>query len=129
MRKEAIMTDSDTKQIADLYASDPEIGTRLHIKSDKLADVLYDIRGPVLKEAKRMEEEGTKIIQLNTGNPAPFGFDAPDELIHDVIYNLRNAQGYIESKGLFSARKAIMQYYQTRGVPDVDIEIYISATE
>jgi alanine-synthesizing transaminase len=126
MRKEAIMTDSDTKQIADLYASDPEIGTRLHIKSDKLADVLYDIRGPVLKEAKRMEEEGTKIIQLNTGNPAPFGFDAPDELIHDVIYNLRNAQGYIESKGLFSARKAIMQYYQTRGVPDVDIEnIYL----
>ncbi len=114
------------QQLSRLYSSEPEAGQRLHVKSGKLADVLYDIRGPVLKEAKRMEEEGTKIIQLNTGNPAPFGFEAPDELIHDVIYNLRNAQGYIESKGLFSARKAIMQYYQTRGIPDADLEnIYL----
>ncbi|MGI9255346.1 MAG: pyridoxal phosphate-dependent aminotransferase [Salinispira sp.] len=97
-----------------------------YLKSDKLAEVLYDIRGPILREAKRLEDEGTKIIHLNTGNPAPFGFDAPDELIHDVIVNLRNAQGYCESRGLFSARKAIMQYYQTRGVPDVDTEnIYL----
>lgn len=95
-------------------------------KSDKLAEVLYDIRGPILKEAKRLEEEGTKVVHLNTGNPAAFGFDAPDELIHDVIMNLRNAQGYCDSKGLYSARKAIMQYYQTRGLANVDIEnIYL----
>ena len=97
-----------------------------HLRSDKLANVLYDIRGPVLKEAKRLEAEGAKIIHLNTGNPAPFGFDAPEELIHDVIANIRNAQGYCDSKGIFSARKAVMQYYQTRSVPGVDIEnIYL----
>lgn len=104
------------------FAAQAEPGNPVHVKSNKLADVLYDIRGPVLKEAKRLEEEGTRVIQLNTGNPAPFGFEAPDELIHDVIYNLRNAQGYCDSKGLFSARKAIMQYYQTRGVPHADLE-------
>lgn len=118
--------DQIDKTLMEMYSHEPAVGVNLHGKSDKLADVLYDIRGPVLKEAKRLEEEGTKIIQLNTGNPAPFGFDAPDELIHDVIYNLRNAQGYCDSKGLFSARKAIMQYYQTKKVPDVDIEnIYL----
>lgn len=95
-------------------------------KSDKLADVCYDIRGPVLKEAQRLEDEGFKVMKLNIGNPAPFGFDAPDELFHDVIVNLRRAQGYIDSKGLFAARKAVMQHYQSRGMPDVQIEdIYI----
>jgi alanine-synthesizing transaminase len=95
-------------------------------KSDKLANVLYDIRGPVLSEAKRLEEEGFKVLKLNIGNTAPFGFDAPDELFHDVIVNLRDAQGYCDSKGLFSARKAVMQNYQQKGVLDVDIEnIYI----
>ncbi|THB68281.1 MAG: pyridoxal phosphate-dependent aminotransferase [Spirochaetaceae bacterium] len=95
-------------------------------KSVKLADVCYDIRGPVMEEAKRLEEEGFRILKLNIGNPAPFGFDAPDELIHDVIINLRNAQGYSDSKGLFSARKAVMQLYQQRGMMDLQIDdIYI----
>lgn len=95
-------------------------------KSKKLADVCYDIRGPVLTEAKRLEEEGYRILKLNIGNTAPFGLNAPDELFHDVILNLRESQGYCDSKGLFSARKAVMQYYQQRNVPDVEIEdIYI----
>jgi alanine-synthesizing transaminase len=95
-------------------------------KSQKLADVCYDIRGPVLQEAKRLEEEGYRILKLNIGNTAPFGLNAPDELFHDVILNLRDSQGYCDSKGLFSARKAVMQYYQQRAVPDVEIEdIYI----
>ena len=95
-------------------------------KSQKLSDVCYDIRGPVLQEAKRLEEEGFKVVKLNIGNPAPFGFDAPDELFHDVILNLRDAQGYCDSKGLFSARKAVMQYYQQKGVLGVGVEdIYI----
>ena len=91
-------------------------------KSQKLADVCYDIRGPILREAQRLEEEGAGILKLNIGNPAPFGFDAPDELIHDVIINLRDAQGYVDSKGLFSARKAVMQHYQTKRVSGVDID-------
>lgn len=95
-------------------------------KSDKLADVCYDIRGPVLQEAQRLEEEGYRITKLNIGNPAPFGFDAPDELLHDIIVNLRNAQGYVDSKGVFSARKAVMQHYQARGMLDVRTEdIYL----
>lgn len=90
-------------------------------KSEKLAEVCYDIRGPVLEHANRLEEEGHRILKLNIGNPAPFGFDAPDELIADVIHNLRNAQGYTASKGLFSARKAIMQECQRLGIPDVEL--------
>ena len=77
-------------------------------KSDKLANVCYDIRGPVLQEALRLEEEGHRIIKLNIGNPATFGFDAPDEIIQDVIRNLPNAQGYSESKGIFSARRCLV---------------------
>lgn len=92
------------------------------VKSAKLSSVCYDIRGPVLAEAKRLEEEGFKVLKLNIGNPAPFGFDAPDELIHDVILNLRSAQGYCDSKGLFQARKAVMQDCQKKLIPDVDIE-------
>lgn len=95
-------------------------------KSNKLADVCYDIRGPVLQEAQRLEEEGFRVTKLNIGNPAPFGFDAPDELLHDVIVNLREAQGYVDSKGIFAARKAVMQHYQARGLLDVQTEdIYI----
>ena len=95
-------------------------------KSSKLDNVCYDIRGPVLKEAKRLEEEGNKVLKLNIGNPAPFGFDAPDEILVDVIRNLPTAQGYSDSKGLYSARKAIMQHYQARGMRDVTVEdIYI----
>lgn len=91
-------------------------------KSNKLAEVCYDIRGPVLQQAMRLEEEGHRILKLNIGNPAPFGFDAPDEIIHDVITNLRDAQGYVESKGLFAARKAIMHETQRLQIPDVEIE-------
>ncbi|MBD3317431.1 MAG: aminotransferase class I/II-fold pyridoxal phosphate-dependent enzyme [Chitinivibrionales bacterium] len=95
-------------------------------KSSKLNDVLYDIRGPVLKEAQRLEEEGLKVIKLHIGNPAPFGFDAPEEILHDVIINLPGAQGYCDSKGLFAARKAVMQQCQEQGVGGVGIEdIYI----
>ncbi len=95
-------------------------------KSSKLDHVCYDIRGPVLQEAKRLEEEGNKVLKLNIGNPAPFGFEAPDEILVDVIHNLPSSQGYSDSKGLFSARKAIMQHYQARDMRDVTVEdIYI----
>ncbi|RFA31239.1 aminotransferase [Alkalilimnicola ehrlichii] len=95
-------------------------------KSDKLADVCYDIRGPVLEEAKRLEEEGHRILKLNIGNPAPFGFEAPEEILQDVLLNLPTAQGYCDSKGIFSARKAIMQQCQQRGIANVDLEdIYL----
>jgi aspartate/methionine/tyrosine aminotransferase len=95
-------------------------------KSNKLANVCYDIRGPVLKHAKRLEEEGHRILKLNIGNPAPFGFEAPDEILQDVIRNLPTAQGYSDSKGLFSARKAVMQYYQQKEIEGVTIEdIYL----
>ena len=92
------------------------------LKSDKLHGVCYDIRGPVLDAANWLEAEGHKIIKLNIGNPAAFGFEAPDEIIHDVIHNLREAQGYCHSKGLFAARKAVMQRYQLEGMLDVDVE-------
>jgi len=91
-------------------------------KSEKLHGVCYDIRGPVLQHAYKLEEEGHKILKLNIGNPAPFGFDAPDEIIADVIRNIRGAQGYVESHGLFAARKAIMQETQRQGIKDVDVE-------
>ena len=95
-------------------------------KSVKLSDVCYDIRGPVLKEANRLEEEGHRILKLNIGNPAPFGFDAPDEIIQDVISNLRAAQGYTDSKGLFAARKAIMHETQRLQIPNIEIDdIYL----
>ncbi len=95
-------------------------------QSDKLGNVCYDIRGPVLEEAKRLEEEGHQILKLNIGNPAPFGFNAPDEILHDVIHNLSAATGYSDSKGLFSARKAIMQECQRLNIPDIDIDdIYL----
>ena len=91
-------------------------------KSHKLHGVCYDIRGPVLDHANRLEEEGHRILKLNIGNPGPFGFDAPDEIISDVILNLRAAQGYTASKGLFPARKAIMQECQRLNIPDVEID-------
>lgn len=95
-------------------------------QSDKLRNVCYDIRGPVLEEAKRLEEEGHQILKLNIGNPAPFGFNAPDEILYDVIHNLANAQGYCDSKGLYSARKAIMQESQRLQVEGVEIDdIYL----
>ncbi|MCH6584670.1 MAG: pyridoxal phosphate-dependent aminotransferase [Proteobacteria bacterium] len=92
------------------------------LKSSKLANVCYDIRGPVLDRAKQMEEEGHHVIKLNIGNPGSFGFDAPEEILRDVIHNLSDASGYCDSKGLFSARKAIMHYAQEKHIQDVQMD-------
>ena len=95
-------------------------------KSDKLSDVLYDIRGPVMEEAERLEHEGHRILKLNIGNPAPFGFEAPDEVLVDMVRNLPTAQGYSDSKGIYTARKAVMQYNQRMGIAGVEIDdIYV----
>ena len=91
-------------------------------KSSKLNNVLYDVRGPVVDEAARMEEAGTQILKLNIGNPAPFGFRTPDEVIHDMRRQLTECEGYSPANGLFSARKAIMQYAQLRQIPNVSME-------
>ncbi len=95
-------------------------------KSSKLDDVCYDIRGPVMHEAHRLEEEGHRVIKLNIGNPHPFGFEAPEEILRDVIHNIPASQGYSDSKGIYPARKAVMQYCQQIGIPDVDVDdVYI----
>jgi len=95
-------------------------------KSHKLDDVCYDIRGQVLREARRLEEEGHKILKLNIGNPAAFGFDAPDEIVQDMIHNVPVSQGYSDSRGLYSGRKAVMQYCQQKDIKNVEIEdIYL----
>jgi alanine-synthesizing transaminase len=91
-------------------------------RSTKLTGVCYDIRGPVLEEAVRMEESGQKILKLNIGNPAPFGFEAPSDILKDVIAQLPTAQGYGPSKGLYTARIAVQQYYQTLGIHDTNPE-------
>jgi alanine-synthesizing transaminase len=96
------------------------------LKSNKLANVLYDIRGPVMARAKQMEEDGQRIIKLNIGNPAPFGFTAPEEIIQDIIHNMSEASGYSDSKGMFAARKAIMHYTQEKNIQGVQVDdIYI----
>ncbi|HJC63588.1 MAG TPA: aminotransferase class I/II-fold pyridoxal phosphate-dependent enzyme [Candidatus Blautia merdavium] len=98
---------------------------RIFDKSSKLDGVCYDVRGPVLDEANRMQESGINVLKLNIGNPAPFGFSAPEEVILDMIYTLRDSQGYSDSKGIFAARKAIMQYCQIKKIPGVTInDIY-----
>ena len=95
-------------------------------QSSKLRDVCYEIRGPVPAEAARMEAEGHKILKLNIGNPAPFGFEAPDEILVDMIRTLPTAQGYSDSKGIVSARRAVAQYYQTKGMPGMELDdIYL----
>lgn len=91
-------------------------------KSSKLDNVLYDVRGPVVDEADRMIENGMEVLKLNIGNPAPFGFSAPEEVIQDMILNIRNSQGYSDSKGIWSARKAIMQYSQIKNLPNVKMK-------
>ena len=94
-------------------------------KSSKLDNVLYDVRGPVLDEANRMEAEGSKILKLNIGNPAPFGFEAPEEVLIDMRHELEYSQGYSDSKGIYTARKAIMQYAQLKNLPNITInDIY-----
>lgn len=114
-------------QMIELTKETNELGEKMDIfeKSSKLDHVAYDIRGPVLDEANRMRANGEKILRLNTGNPAEFGFTAPDEVLRDLIMNARDSEGYSESKGIFSARKAIMQYCQLHGFPNVDVnDIY-----
>jgi len=98
------------------------LGTMEVAQALKLQNVAYDVRGPVLDEAMRLEQEGHRILKLNIGNPAPFGFEAPEELLRDVIRNLPNAQGYSDSKGIFPARKAVAQYYQGLGLDGIDVD-------
>ena len=95
-------------------------------QSRKLKDVRYDVRGPILVEAQRLEAEGHKILKLNIGNTAPFGFEAPEAIVADMTRHLPDAQGYVDSKGIYSARTAVAQYYQSRGLTDTTVEdVYI----
>lgn len=95
-------------------------------RSNKLHGICYDIRGPVLDEAKLLEDEGHKILKLNIGNPAAFGFEAPDDILKDVIHNLPSAQGYSDSNGIYSAKVAVHQYYQTLGLANISVDdIYL----
>lgn len=91
-------------------------------QSHKLDNVCYDIRGPIAAQARKMEDEGHRILKLNIGNPAPFGFEAPDDIVKDVIHNLPRAQGYSDSKGIYGARVAVMQYYQQMNVKHVRVD-------
>lgn len=91
-------------------------------KSSKLKNVCYDIRGQIAVEARKLEDEGHKILKLNIGNPAPFGFEAPDDILKDVIHHLPTSQGYSDSKGIYSARVAVMQYFQQQNIKDVTVE-------
>ena len=99
-----------------------ESAVREFKKSSKLNNVLYDVRGPVVEEASRMEAAGTQVLKLNIGNPAPFGFRTPDEVIYDMRDQLTDCEGYSPAKGLFSARKAIMQYAQLKKIPNVSVD-------
>ncbi|CCI54275.1 pyridoxal phosphate-dependent aminotransferase [Nostocoides jenkinsii] len=91
-------------------------------QSTKLQNVRYDVRGPILVEAQRLEAEGHRILKLNIGNPAPFGFEAPEAILQDMIHNLPQAQGYSDSRGIYSARTAVMNFYQSEGIRDVTVE-------
>lgn len=91
-------------------------------QSRKLRNVRYDVRGPILVEAQRLEAEGHKILKLNIGNPAPFGFEAPEAIVADMVHNLPDAQGYSDSRGIYSARTAVAQYYQSRGLKDTAVD-------
>ena len=96
------------------------------LKSNKLDDVCYEIRGPALEKARQMEDDGQKIIKLNIGNLAVFGFDPPDEIVHDMIRNMHGAAGYTDSKGMFAPRKAVMHYTQGKNIEGVGIDdIYL----
>lgn len=117
--------DAGAGEIMEQGMMEPEEGERTMRevkKSSKLNNVLYDVRGPVVDEAARMEESGTNVLKLNIGNPAPFGFRTPDEVIYDMQRQLTECEGYSTAKGLFSARKAIMQYAQIKQIPNLSIE-------
>jgi alanine-synthesizing transaminase len=92
------------------------------VQSRKLQNVRYDVRGPILVEAQRLESEGHRVLKLNIGNPAPFGFDAPESILADIIHHLPKSQGYSDSRGIYSARTAVAQYYQGRGLRDVTVD-------
>lgn len=117
---------SPTVSVSQTLTSDIPMTYSLN-KSDKLSNVCYDIRGPLLQKANLMETQGHKILKLNIGNPAPFGFEAPQEILSDVAVNLPNAIGYSDSQGIFAARKAILQYYQSKGLLEaVDVNnVYV----
>lgn len=95
---------------------------KLISKSNKLEGVCYDIRGPILDAARKMEDEGHRILKLNIGNPAPFGFEAPEDILKDVIHNLPTAQGYSDASGIYAARVAVMQYYQQQNIKNIDVD-------
>ena len=118
--------DVNITEITDINSNESEIlgGCQMKTikKSSKLDNVLYDVRGPVVDEATRMEEAGTEILKLNIGNPAPFGFRAPDEVIYDMSRQLKECEGYSPAQGLFSARKAIMQYAQLKKIPNLSMD-------
>ncbi|HET9500055.1 MAG TPA: pyridoxal phosphate-dependent aminotransferase [Marmoricola sp.] len=92
------------------------------VQSRKLQNVRYDVRGPILVEAQRLESEGHKVLKLNIGNPAPFGFEAPEAIVADMVHHLPDAQGYSDSRGIYEARTAVAQYYQGRGLTDTSVE-------
>ncbi|MDO5155165.1 MAG: aminotransferase class I/II-fold pyridoxal phosphate-dependent enzyme [Eubacteriales bacterium] len=120
------MQDNPSEEMVDMSGkkrkSERKNEMREFKKSTKLDNVLYDVRGPVVDEASRMEENGTSVLKLNIGNPAPFGFRTPDEVVYDMQRQLTECEGYSASKGLFSARKAIMQYSQIKQIPNVTID-------
>ncbi len=118
---------ADHLSASDIYQNDKSESSggramRTFKKSSKLDNVLYDVRGPVVDEAARMEADGTSVLKLNIGNPAPFGFRTPDEVIYDMRRQLTDCEGYSDARGLFSARKAIMQYAQIKKIPNVTME-------
>lgn len=92
------------------------------IQSKKLQHVRYDVRGPILVEAQRLEAEGHEILKLNIGNTAPFGFKAPESMVADIVHNLPDSQGYSDSRGIYSARTAVAQYYQSRGLTETGVD-------
>ena len=121
-RSDSVQKKSSSRQDGSDFSSPSASQPTLFKKSSKLNNVLYDVRGPVVDEAERMESSGVQILKLNIGNPAPFGFRTPDEVIYDMRQQLTECEGYSPAKGLFAARKAIMQYAQLKNIPNVTIE-------
>lgn len=121
-KEDSKLNDRNEKSQINATVIERKSNMREYKKSTKLDNVLYDVRGPVVDEATRMEDSGTHVLKLNIGNPAPFGFRTPDEIVYDMQRQLTECEGYSAAKGLFSARKAIMQYAQLKNLPNVSIE-------